>query len=844
MGTTMAHVVAAKRNVIRRPRLTAMLDESTARVRLLVAPAGYGKTTLAREWLGEQRRRAVWYSGGPASADVAALAAGVSEAVEAITPNAGKRMRERLRAAGTPEEEVDILAEIFAEDVQRWPADAWLAIDDYQFAMESIASERFIDAISKTTPIQMLIASRARPMWVTPRRILYGEIQEIDRAALAMRPDEIREIVGEDEPALARFLERACGWPAVIGLVARSSTSPELTEAAPERLYEYFADELYTSIPEIQRLGLARLSFSLRFDLDFAEQVLGDLTHDTIEAGLRSGALTQFDRRSFDFHPLLAEFLQERAFRTFVEKQRAAEAVGRILLNARRWDEAVELARHFRLVDLLVATIEDSLYSLLDSGRVATVTRWLAAGGMLRAHSPIIDLAEGELAFRLGDYRRAERMAGQAPQRLGRAHRLTSRAYFRAGHSALLRSKEQLSTSYFRKARDTARNPRDLREALFGLYSAMSELGWPEAVNVLAELDSLPLDTPDDQVRAESAKLTNALRAGDLENAAEAGSLVMVCLEEAVNPLITSSFLHVLSNVSSAAGRYEESLALAAQLLGVGSEHRLEFVRPFAIIDRAIGNLGIRAFADANHDIALATTLVPDDIHIQGNLAALKCRLLLATGRASLAADAAGRGFLTELPPVPLRSELLAFRALALACLGDLEHSNSLLRKAEEVSRSTLAVQVLGPAVRAISSRERHEREQFAHAAWIAASKTGHLDTLVCAYRAYPDLLGEIMKLADHDRLASVLVRANDVGLAHRYGLMVDREPPPQTARLTPREIEVMDLVAAGLLNHEIAQTLFITESTVKAHVRHVYEKLEVRVRSEAVAKWLTRPYG
>ena len=841
MGTTMAPVVAAEQTIIRRPRLTSMLDESSARIRLLVAPAGYGKTTLAREWLGERKRNDVWYRGGPASADVAALAAGVSEAVGAITTNAGKRMRERLRATGNPEEDVDILAELFSEDVQEWPADGWLAIDDYQFAMVSLASERFIDLLTQTTPIQILITSRTRPSWATARRILYGEIQEIDRISLAMGAEEVREVVGRDEPALARFLETARGWPAVIGLVALSSSNPDLTEAVPERLYEYFAEELYENLSQTQRLALARMSFASRFDLDFATQVLGEGTKDAVNAGLRSGALSQFDRRMFDFHPLLAEFLQERAFRRFLDKQRAAAKVGKALLTARRWDEAVELACRFGLPDLLIETIEDSLYSLLDSGRLATVTRWLQAGGMLRTNSPALDLAEGEIAFRVGDYHRAEAKAEQAARRLGSGSRLTSRAHFRAGHSALLRSKEQLSISYFRKARESASDARDLREALFGLYSAMSELEWPEAIDVLADLDALTLDSPDDQIRAGAANLTNALRAGDLENAVETGSLVLLALDKAVNPLIITSFLHVLSNASSAAGRYAQSLELAAQLLSVGSEHRLDFVRPFGVIDRAIGHLGIRSFADANHDIELTTTLVPSDVHIQGNLSALRCRLLLATGRPSLAADAAKQGFLAGIPPVPLQSELLAYRALALACTGDMAQSQIVLSEAEEVSSKTLVVQVLGPAVRAISAGLRREREEYVHALWIAASSTGHLDTLVCAYRAYPDLLGEIASIADHDHLAGVLDRANDVQLGHRYGVMIERQPTSETARLTPREMEVMDLVATGLLNHEIAQTLFITESTVKVHLRHVYRKLGVRGRSEAVPKWLTR---
>ncbi|MDF2751497.1 MAG: hypothetical protein K0T00_2673, partial [Gaiellaceae bacterium] len=41
----------SRRRIIERPRLTRLLDESPARIKMLVAPAGYGKTTLARQWL-------------------------------------------------------------------------------------------------------------------------------------------------------------------------------------------------------------------------------------------------------------------------------------------------------------------------------------------------------------------------------------------------------------------------------------------------------------------------------------------------------------------------------------------------------------------------------------------------------------------------------------------------------------------------------------------------------------------------------------------------------------------------------------------------------------------------
>ena len=73
---SVTRAVPTERYVIERPRLTNMLDESGARIILLVAPAGYGKTTLARQWLAKAGRQAAWYRATPASADVAALAAG------------------------------------------------------------------------------------------------------------------------------------------------------------------------------------------------------------------------------------------------------------------------------------------------------------------------------------------------------------------------------------------------------------------------------------------------------------------------------------------------------------------------------------------------------------------------------------------------------------------------------------------------------------------------------------------------------------------------------------------------------------------------------------------------
>jgi LuxR family maltose regulon positive regulatory protein len=59
----------------------------------------------------------------------------------------------------------------------------------------------------------------------------------------------------------------------------------------------------------------------------------------------------------------------------------------------------------------------------------------------------------------------------------------------------------------------------------------------------------------------------------------------------------------------------------------------------------------------------------------------------------------------------------------------------------------------------------------------------------------------------------------------------------PLSEAPSKRELEVLRLIAAGLSNQEIAQTLFIAVSTVKSHVKHVYGKLDVKRRTEAVAR-------
>jgi DNA-binding NarL/FixJ family response regulator len=67
---------------------------------------------------------------------------------------------------------------------------------------------------------------------------------------------------------------------------------------------------------------------------------------------------------------------------------------------------------------------------------------------------------------------------------------------------------------------------------------------------------------------------------------------------------------------------------------------------------------------------------------------------------------------------------------------------------------------------------------------------------------------------------------------------------PVDSARLTPRESQVLALMAKGASNVEISTRLFISNGTVKAHVKHILRKLGAANRAEAVSRWFSGSGG
>jgi LuxR family transcriptional regulator, maltose regulon positive regulatory protein len=843
--TTETAVASTGGHIIRRPRLTGLLDEATARVIMLVAPAGYGKTTLAREWLALGARRGAWCRCTVASTDVAALAVSISRACASIT-GPGDRMRTRLRITSAPEEEVDVLAELMIEDIGAWPEDAWLVLDDYHLA-SSPASDQLVELLSIHSTLRLLVTARERPAWATPRRILYGELVEVGQSQLAMTREEGLEVLqGRDRRETQGLLALTDGWPAAIGLAALTPAL-EIPEAGlPTPLYDYIAEELYQSAPPALQQRLCEAAVAPAATVGLFEHLFAGDAESVLEAGARIGFFSRRGAADVDVHPLLRSFLERKLEeQSDAVSSEIAGRVGRFLVAERRWDDAFAVACRYRQAEVLVSLLERALEEMLAHGRLPTLARWLELARSIRADSPTVDLAGAEIAFRGGRYAEAETLALQAASRMPPAHDLAARAFYVAGQCAYFMERREVALDRYASSRAAARRQVDLREAVFGSFRTAVELQSPVGLDLFEEVMRQRRDSADDTLRVEAARLFVANHYGGLGEALEAAEPAQHFLDRATDPIVRSGYLHIFSNSLVLVSRYADALKIVERELRDVEEYRLEFVRAHAYPVQAAAHLGLRNFRAAFrslHEAERAAVEQRDD-HAQMNCAAVRLRLRTAEG----AADVGLRetDLVWERPlSAGMYGEFLSCRALALTSV-DAESEALELVSAAEVMTTMTETRVTCACIRAILAlRGGPAADTRVRDAVSVVTETGNFDSFVAAYRVDPRLLAAAARVPGfRPRALATVHRSRDYAVAEAVGLRTSRRSfPTARAELSTREAEVYGLLAQGLTNAEIGRTLFISEVTVKAHLRRVYQKLGVRSRTEAALLAATQP--
>ena len=280
-------------------------------------------------------------------------------------------------------------------------------------------------------------------------------------------------------------------------------------------------------------------------------------------------------------------------------------------------------------------------------------------------------------------------------------------------------------------------------------------------------------------------------------------------------------------------GRYEEGLGSSERLARVAENSGLEFAVPYAHCHSASARIGLRQFAAAARTLSALEREVQDEpgSYFRCCLPIQRARIYASVGDLKRALEVLSLGPL-ETPSSAPRGEFIGWQALLAAIAGDGEGAETLAEDALCVSRDigTRALSHTAEAIIALNNEQPDATVPLLQ----TAIDTGMWDPVLIAVRAAPHLGAFIAEQTQwRSWLQQLLAAARDVSLAASLGLRIPRAAKTK-AKLSPRESEVHELLAQGLTNDEIARLLYISLSTTKVHVKHIYEKLGVRSRLEA----------
>ena len=308
------------------------------------------------------------------------------------------------------------------------------------------------------------------------------------------------------------------------------------------------------------------------------------------------------------------------------------------------------------------------------------------------------------------------------------------------------------------------------------------------------------------------------------------------------NPAARLAYRNNLGYSLVLAARYAEAEEVANEAIDDAQSVGMQFPLLHLLHVRALAFAGMRKFGRATVDLNRAireAERTHNPAHINVTLTG-RLRILLAQHRL----DDAAR--LADVPIVEPNEAIVGFfaeyeacRGLTLAAVDRLDEALHLVADAEIRSRTT-ETQTTAAWTRVIVSL-RSERGSLPDAIADAVRvtlDTGALDSFVCAYRAAPDLLVHELTANLPREFTDAIANAHDWRMAREAEVPVARERLAAPSALTGREREVYDLLAQGLSNRAIATALYISEVTVKLHVRRILAKVGARSRAEAAARY------
>jgi LuxR family maltose regulon positive regulatory protein len=861
-------------HLVRRVRLVDAIEQliSTHKLVVVAAPAGYGKTTLLSEWARASQYPIAWLSLSEDDNELERFFRYLFAAWSDIQPSISETTLGVLLGAMAPDSEAVLSA--FIRAASDLPGHTVLLLDDYHLISDRAIHQALTFLLDHLPPkLHFVLAVRGEPSLPLATYRARQELWELGTDQLRFTGDETNVFLRHQhglelaDEQIADLHEQLEGW--IAGLQLVSLTLPHhRDESLPviSGRHRYIAD--YLSQDVLARLSADQRQFLLQTSI--LERLCGSLANAVTGASGSQEMLEQLERESlflvpldndrawFRYHHLFADFLRDELSR------RHPAAVTELHRRAARWhldhDLADQALRHAIAGDDLDAGVQvgERYFDVkLLGGEFALLQRWLeslpdhwyralpALGlwqaavllftGNFEAGIRRVDAVERELALDTSDDKRwhlgrlnAVRCSVACFQNdLARAEAFADRAFEdlpEADHTMRAAIHQALGDTYRRNGLWDEAKARYLATLTLDLAPAYRI----RAVHVYCALGDLELLRG--RLRASATYWRQALAL--IKEQATWGKIplpligwISIRLSEILyewNELDEASdLLHRGLERAELAGDVRATLAgclIAGRLkLTQGDPATaatyVDQVRP--VVDEGPYTEATSRFERLQVELWLA----------QGKLRAAVQWADSAQLDGAIPADADRDATLLALARVLLVKGNVAARQQARTLL------DQLLQSATAAGR--IGVQIESLALLAVGRWQDGNQA----GALLALEQSLRLAEPEGYTRLYADLGLPMVRLLQAARSRHVMADTVAALLVASGADPASPAEPGMPEPLTEREQDVLRLIAAGLMNREIAEQLVISPETVKKHTGSIYAKLGVSRRTEAAAR-------
>ena len=392
------HPPGARREWVQRPGLLRELASTvSAKLVLVDAPAGFGKTTLVAQWRSSEleHRRFAWLSLDVGDDDPGRLWWHVVSALERACPELDAQDLRRVLRTQAPD-----IADALIPKLANWLGDLQepvvLVLDDFHVIREPECHEQVASLLLHLPPAVLLVLiTRADPRLPLARLRTIGEMVEVRMPELRFTPSQaaalVRDVSGAEltDADLADLVERTEGWPAGLYLAAlslRGHPAPgdfvRQFTGNNRFVVDFLAEEVLTRLPAEIRRFLARTSILDRFCAPLCDAVAGsDNSAALIDILERENLFVvplDETRGWYRYHHLFAQVLRSQLARAESGTVPVLHQRASAWYLASGWvEEAIGHALAAGDVPRSVDLIARHWYAYVSVGRAGTVRAWM-----------------------------------------------------------------------------------------------------------------------------------------------------------------------------------------------------------------------------------------------------------------------------------------------------------------------------------------------------------------------------------------------------------------------------------------------------------------------------------